>query len=406
MSLKNTGFHILDNLNKEFRAVPPEKPFKLIAEQNKMVVYDTKNPQNIVNGEYIAKSSSETIRKNTNNAIRAFDNNKNSFWHTAYCCGNGYMKGPYKMGKYIGGGKPDQYFTTTTLIGEKIAGEWIEINLPYKLQMTRYSILTSRHCCPKRFPTQFTILGSNDGSVWNVLDKRNIPGNPQSTHNVLKPVMFKLTKETAHFNRFRIVFERSMHDKNNNVMNIGEIEIYGLSPKINIAGQTENFQTYSNKTEGMSLMSNEAQLLADLNDFNAKYARYVTCTGPLVNGTNNKLGCKPDEMDINTVNSAYNKITTSNINALSGGSLYTVYNTPFNTYTTNSVADVSFNDITKKHKDIVQLRSELDAKLKEVYATEDSLAYEQKRLFDGTVYTSLVWTVLATTTLFYVFKNL
>lgn len=406
MSLKNTGFHILDNLHKEFRAVPPEKPFKVIAEQNKIVVYDTKNPQNIVNGHYIAKSSSETNNKNQNNAIRAFDNNKYSFWSTASCCGKGYMKGPYKMGKYIGGGKPDQYFTTTTLIGEKIAGEWIEIKLPYKLQMTKYSILNSLHCCPKRFPTQFTMLGSNDGTTWTVLDKRNIHGNPQTKHNVLKPVMFKLSKETDHFNRFRIVFERSMHDKNNDLMNIGEIEIYGLSPKINIAGQTENFQTYSNKTEGMSLMSNEAQLLADLNDFNAKYAKYVTCTDPLVNGTNNKLGCTPDELDINTVNNAYNKITTSSNNALASGSLYTVYNTPVNTYTTNSVADVSFNDITTKHKDIVQLRRELDAKLKEVYATEDSLVYEHNRIFDGTVYTSLVWTVLATTTLFYVFKNL
>jgi len=52
------------------------------------------------------------------------------------------------------------------------------------------------------------------------------------------------------------------------------------------------------------------------------------------------------------------------------------------------------------------LRGELDEKLKELYVTEDSLAYEQKRMFDGTVYTSLIWTVLATTTLFYVFKKL
>ena len=52
------------------------------------------------------------------------------------------------------------------------------------------------------------------------------------------------------------------------------------------------------------------------------------------------------------------------------------------------------------------MRSELDAKLKELYVTDDSLAYEQQRIFDGTIYTSLIWTVLATTTLFYVFKKI
>jgi len=52
------------------------------------------------------------------------------------------------------------------------------------------------------------------------------------------------------------------------------------------------------------------------------------------------------------------------------------------------------------------MRNELDEKLKELHVTEGSLAYEQKRIFDGTAYTGLIWTILATSTLFYVFKRL
>jgi len=52
------------------------------------------------------------------------------------------------------------------------------------------------------------------------------------------------------------------------------------------------------------------------------------------------------------------------------------------------------------------MRSELDVKLKELNAADGSFTQEQKRILDGTVYTSVIWTVLATTTLYYVFKNI
>ena len=156
-------------------------------------------------------------------------------------------------------------------------------------------------------------------------------------------------------------------------------------------------------SEGLSAMQNEQQLLNDLNEFNAKYARYVACSDSILNA-NNKLNCTNIELNQKTVTDAYDKIGGGS----ASGSLYAVKNSISNAndYVTNDVADSVFNDITAKHKNIMQLRGELDAKLKELHVTEDSLAYEQKRIFDGTIYTSLIWTVLATTTLFYVFKKL
>jgi hypothetical protein len=367
-------------------------------------------------GKYVAKSSSESIvRGSSLRAIMAFDNNRKTLWRTAGCCGNGYQRDPYNWGKYIGGGTQSNYFKTMTLTGKQIDGEWIEIKLPYKLQATRYTLLTATDCCPHRFPTKFTVLGANDGSSWTVLDKRDIDVNPNGKYNVNEPVRFDISTSAHLFNTFRIVFEGSSSEKGNNAIAISGIQIYGLYPTINISGQVENKIAHSKvnnirpysiksimkKTEGFSsTMRSEEQLINDLNNFNAKYAIYVNCKA------NTPNACAQQET---ILNSAYDKIVTFGTNnSVSGGSLYNVSSSfaTVNDSLTNTVADASFNDITAKHKNIQQLRGELDAKLKELYVTDDSLAYEQKRMFDGTIYTSLIWTVLATTTLFYVFKKI
>ena len=132
-------------------------------------------------------------------------------------------------------------------------------------------------------------------------------------------------------------------------------------------------------------------------------------------GENNAHDNITDKLNIASLNPEINKAQQKNILISaydkivnSSGSLQAVSSslTNVNAGVTNEVADASFNDIKAKHKHIAQLRGELDAKLKELYVTDDSLAYEQQRMFDGTIYTSLIWTVLATTTLFYVFKKI
>ena len=404
------------NAGDEFQAVPPLPPHRVNADTNTLSVGNVVPKLSILMGKYVAKSSSESIvRGSSLRAIMAFDNNNKTLWRTAGCCGSGYQRDPYNWGKYIGGGKADNYFKTATITGQQIEGEWIEIKLPYKLQATRYTLLTATDCCPRRFPTKFTLLGSNDGRDWTVLDKRDIDVNPQGKYNVNVPVKFNISTVVQLFNTFRIVFEGSSYEKDNNVMAISGIQIYGLYPTINISGQVENKNTprntnnirpYNNKSimkkkEGFSpTMQSEEQLINDLNDFNAKYATYVNCK------TNTPTACTQQET---ILKSAYDKIVTfGNNNTVSGGSLYGVSSSlaNVNDIVTNTVADASFNDIKTKHKHITQMRSELDAKLKELYVTDDSLAYEQQRIFDGTIYTSLIWTVLATTTLFYVFKKI
>lgn len=383
-----------DDSQYEFMAVPPMVPIKFNYNDNTFVVSNTKNITDILEGKYTARASSTASRWTP--AIKAFDTRTDSWisgspYKMSWFAYNGYRQFAYNKGKYVGGGSQNLYFTTTTTTGEKINGEWLEINLPYKLQMTRYTLST------QHFPTKFTILGTNDGSDWNILDRQSIQNDPRQKYNLSDPVNYDISLDIRQYNTFRIVFEELYVNENYNKINIRGIQIFGLNPKINLAGQIDNFQTYSNndmrKIEGyQSTMESEQQLLSDLNDFNSKYAKYTEC---LYNPNN----CTDSEKNEATVINAYNIVldnaglvqrkideTTSSVN--------------------HTQADTQYNVLKSKHKDIMKMRGELDEKLKELYVTDDSFAYEHKRVFDGTVYTSLIWTILGTSILFFAFRHL
>jgi len=62
-------------------------------------------------------------------------------------------------------------------------------------------------------------------------------------------------------------------------------------------------------------------------------------------------------------------------------------------------------DLDASYNKIQVLRQELDAKLKELYGTEDSIFQEEKMVYDANVYAGLLWTVLATSIIYYVFTK-
>jgi len=84
-----------------------------------------------------------------------------------------YTQPPYDVnGNYIGGGNASytystQYYTTGNTTAT-INGEWVQINVPYNMQLLSYS--TRSRFTNFRLPVQYAILGSNDGSTWYALD--------------------------------------------------------------------------------------------------------------------------------------------------------------------------------------------------------------------------------------------
>jgi hypothetical protein len=169
--------------------------------------------------------------------------------------------------------------------------------------------------------------------------------------------------------------------------------------------------TQSNDS-GVNLMNSENRLLADLADFNVKYNTYIACNNEYINPGNSKLKCSNVDLSKNTYVSAYEKLKTTspgyegsviNVN----NNLKAFANDPKYKNISPAIYDASFQYIKNTHQnDILKLRSELDAKLKELYATEDSRMNEYANYYDTTMYVGILWTILATSGLYYAFTKL
>ena len=62
--------------------------------------------------------------------------------------------------------------------------------------------------------------------------------------------------------------------------------------------------------------------------------------------------------------------------------------------------------IDNKFNEIQKLRSELDEKMRELYYTETSILSDSKMEFDTAIYSGILWTILATCTVYYIFIKL
>lgn len=84
-----------------------------------------------------------------------------------------YTQNPYDAnGNYRGGGSASNTFSTTYYTTgntiETATGEWVQINVPYNMQLSSYSARS--RFTNFRLPVQYAILGSNDGSTWYAVD--------------------------------------------------------------------------------------------------------------------------------------------------------------------------------------------------------------------------------------------
>jgi hypothetical protein len=67
--------------------------------------------------------------------------------------------------------------------------------------------------------------------------------------------------------------------------------------------------------------------------------------------------------------------------------------------------DTNENNIENRYDSIVNLRQELDTKLSAIYKTKNSVASDSQLEFDSSVYKGILWSVLASSLLFYIFSR-
>jgi hypothetical protein len=67
--------------------------------------------------------------------------------------------------------------------------------------------------------------------------------------------------------------------------------------------------------------------------------------------------------------------------------------------------DTNENNIENRYDSIVNLRQELDTKMSAIYKTKNSVASDSQLEFDSSVYKGILWSVLASSLLFYIFSR-
>ena len=142
-------------------------------------------------------------------------------------------------------------------------------------------------------------------------------------------------------------------------------------------------------TKITTLMNKERELLDQLADFNIKYERYIHC-----NDVKTNSDCVADEP---TSAQLIAKIDTINgiINTMNGKQLTS---TP--EYQTNH------SNIVTNYDNVVNLRNDLDIKLKQLYDPENSKIVDFKYSYDSTIYSGILISALATSLLYYIFTEL
>jgi hypothetical protein len=147
--------------------------------------------------------------KITASRMKLFNNNYPSFaFDTNTAAGiasTGYIIGPYYRqdnGDYMG---DQNKYSTPTTNGEVINGEWLQIQSDIPIKMTNYTFYHDNI----RVLKKFSIVGSNDGSTWDLLqtvDRNyngadNIGGFPWNSPNyILSPTTTTLSTYANNFN--------------------------------------------------------------------------------------------------------------------------------------------------------------------------------------------------------------
>jgi hypothetical protein len=213
---------IVDKTNQMIQILPLPGNIKLTT--NSQVVSGIANSMHddsyTPNGQYIITASS--YASDTTQPYNVFNSEEVAYWQTDFS-GNTdynvntnshpqYIQNPYNEGTpstYRGGGSTSNMWVTTVgEVGKKqtyVKGEWIQIQLPYRIHLFRYSLLTPPYTETSTFPVKFMIVGSNDGQTWNYIDFRNTSTEgvpPISSH----PFKLYNINTSQKYSYFRLIF--------------------------------------------------------------------------------------------------------------------------------------------------------------------------------------------------------
>lgn len=149
------------------------------------------------NGMYYAKTSETTATVNNQNwdLYTNYMGDYNNIADTPWLSPTTYNA---STGVYAGS-------VSTTTSGTTVNGEWIQLQIPYKLYITSYQVHTNAANvgagANAYFPKSFYLCASNDGTTWTTIDNRsNLTCNTNGFNYFTVPTLI-----TIGYSYFRLV---------------------------------------------------------------------------------------------------------------------------------------------------------------------------------------------------------
>jgi hypothetical protein len=163
-------------------------------------------------GSYTANCSSFYSASANEQPWRCFDKNNNGSWWTTATVS--YTPG---SGAYIG----STY--STTISSSAYLGEWVQIQMPFAILLTSYTIYNASNW-NARAPQNFKLAGSNDGTIWTLIDTQTgITSWASSTTSLT----FTPSSQTNAYTYFRLCV--NVTNGQDSYLSIGELIINGRS---------------------------------------------------------------------------------------------------------------------------------------------------------------------------------
>lgn len=177
--------------------------------------------------------------------------------------------------------------------------------------------------------------------------------------------------------------------------------------------------------EGLQGNTHIPNVFNEIVDLDLRYAKYIQCNDSTIN-PDNMLNCSTTDMDIETINTAYAKLMGDNIsyndwlrknNKRMNRNTFIEYNRSVsrkgdlnNALNVKGMSTAEYKrtlkNIENKHKHIVNLRKELDMKNAELNNINNPAFTDNKMKYDASVYSGVLWTILASSLLYYLFNKL
>ena len=140
------------------------------------------------------------------------------------------------------------------------------------------------------------------------------------------------------------------------------------------------------------IYNDQTTLNKEYSDYTNAYLTYIDCSAQNITIANiNKKNLSSDPLN------ACNLPTTGSLDAAISKMQTNVASLHTNDQT--AIIDASYGDL-------VNIRSNLDLKLQQLYNLQNSAPNIYQTQLDSTIYSGILWTVLATTLIYYVFIKL